>query len=100
MVVSFYFILFYFIIIIIKYLLYCYIRTTYLKQLCIPFQLNKDGEVMVTFVDYGNPESVRVHEIRTHLIHTDIPILCYKAVINNVMPVSIKGILDDYSRIC
>lgn len=44
--------------------------------------------VKVTFVDYGNPESVKVQEIRTHLINTDIPIQCIKARLNNVVPVS------------
>lgn len=54
----------------------------------IPIQLADNGMVRVTFVDYGNPESVKVQEIRTHLINTDVPIQCIKARLNNVVPVS------------
>ncbi|XP_050723671.1 RING finger protein 17-like isoform X2 [Eriocheir sinensis] len=51
----------------------------------------ENGMVKVTFVDYGNPESVKVQEIRTHLINTDIPIQCIKARLNNVVPIDDDG---------
>ncbi|KAK3853714.1 hypothetical protein Pcinc_039756 [Petrolisthes cinctipes] len=53
--------------------------------------MDKKGQVKVTFVDYGNTDTVKLSELRRDIIYADIPCLCYKSVLHNVCPFTKDG---------
>lgn len=63
-------------------------------------QLQEDGEVLVQFVDFGNFETTKVHELREDIIYKHIPVQCYKTVLHNIIPVCIMQVFVPVSVLC
>ncbi|XP_071536637.1 RING finger protein 17-like isoform X2 [Panulirus ornatus] len=53
-------------------------------------KLEENGEAEVQFVDYGNTETVKLHDLRRNMMYSHLPIQCYRSKLHNINPVNLE----------